>query len=637
MKCTWIIYNNHIALKNGTAIMHPNAEEVFYLAGRSEDTDLEGITVPPIQESMSNIHFSSLGIPIKCRIENAGGNSIAIKLFCLKSGHEVPVDTVDGQIIDHCVLNDTWFYVNGNVDGLNRAFSNLDIKQLDCISVKQFIGFVRNIGEIGLNTVSNEVDCKLLNRELPADTIMPEGLKASLYDYQKVGFFWMRYMIEQNQGCVLGDEMGLGKTLQVIALLKELKNHNRKPALVIAPVSLLQNWKNECEKFAPDLSVLIHHGLKRTGFYKDLEAFDVIVAAYSTAISDSSLIAMINWEILVLDEAQNIKNPRSKRTMFVKNIPRKSSLAVTGTPFENHVSDIWSLMDFVMPGLLGTLEEFNVRYSDDICGAEELEPIITPVILRRTVNEVARDLPEKVIISQPLAMSDTEILRYEDLRTQFADGIKSEVIGIEAIQKLRMFCTHPMLCIVDEVFQDPYKASVKYQRFSEILDNIVANNEKVIVFTSFNKMFDIMSDDIEKRYGITSAIINGSTQVEERQKIVDDFNAGEGSRVLILNPRAAGTGLNITSANHVIHYNLEWNPALEDQASARAYRRGQKKTVFIYRLYYENTVEQVVNERIEKKRSMSESAIIGTDGGAENKEDIIRAVLMSPVMEKGQI
>ncbi len=631
MKCTWMIYNNHIALKSGSAIMHPSAEEVFGLIDKTEDAVIEGITVPPIREAMSSIRFSSVGIPIKCRIENAEENTIAVKLFCLKSGQEIPVDTVDGQIIDHCILNNSWFYVNGNVDGLNRVFSQLNIKQPENISVKQFIGLVRSMSEIGLNTVSNKVDWKLLNRELPVDAVMPEGLKANLYDYQKAGFFWMRYMIEQNQGCVLGDEMGLGKTLQVIALLMELKNQNKKPSLVIAPVSLLQNWKNECGKFAPDLNVQIHHGSKRTGFYKDLAVSDLVVAAYSTVVSDSSLLSMINWEMVVLDEAQNIKNPGSKRTEFVKKIPRKSSLAVTGTPFENHVSDIWSLMDFIMPGLLGTIDEFNAQYSDDICGAGELEPFVTPVILRRTVDEVAKDLPEKVIVSQPMAMSDSEALRYEDLRAEIAGESENGKIGIEAIQRLRMFCTHPKICSTDDNLCDPYEASVKYQRFIEILDNIITGGEKVIVFTSFNRMFDIMTDDIRGRYGMNPAVINGSTPVAERQNIVDDFNEGDGSRVLILNPRAAGTGLNITSANHVIHYNLEWNPALEDQASARAYRRGQKKTVFIYRLYYENTVEQVVNERIEKKRSMSENAIVGTDGDMENKEDIIRAVLMSPV------
>lgn len=634
MEFSWTIKNNHIALMRGSTIVHPNAEEVFSLLDETGYTELSGITIPPIRDALRDVYFSSVGIPIKCSIVNGSENTIALKLYCLKSGKEIPVDIADGFIVDHCIFNNTWFYVNGNVEGLNNAFSKLEIKNINNISVKQFIGLIRNMEEIGLNTISNNVNWRLLNRDLPIDSIIPEGINANLYNYQKAGFFWMRYMIEQNQGCILGDEMGLGKTLQVITLLEELRSQNRKPSLVVAPVSLLQNWKNECKKFAPNMRVLIHHGSNRTGFFSVLENYDVVVVAYSTVVSDASLLSMINWEIVVLDEAQNIKNPSSKRTLFVKRIPRKSSVAVTGTPFENHVTDVWSIIDFVMPGLLGDIDEFNNCYSDDVCGAEDLEPIITPVILRRTVNEVAKDLPEKIVISQPIAMSDCEALQYEELRTEISRSADNGKIGIEALQRLRMFCTHPIICNYNFA-SEPFESSVKYQRFCEIIDDILSKKEKVIVFTSFNKMFEIIREDIKHRYGMDVDIINGSTPADERQEIVDKFNTDDERKVLILNPRAAGTGLNITSANHVIHYNLEWNPALEDQASARAYRRGQKKTVFIYRLYYENTVEQIVNERIEKKRNMSETAIVGTDGGEENKEDIIKAILMSPITKEG--
>ena len=202
------------------------------------------------------------------------------------------------------------------------------------------------------------------------------------------------------------------------------------------------------------------------------------------------------------------------------------------------------------------------------------------------------------------------------------------------LQQLRIFCTHPYA--IEGILNngDPKEISVKYQRFCEIVDEILSREEKIIVFTSYKKMFDIFKSDIPNRFGIQLWTINGETPVEKRQEIVDRFNKLCGSGMLILNPRAAGTGLNITGANHVIHYNLEWNPALEDQASARAYRRGQKKTVFIYRLYYADTVEQVVNERIERKRNIATSAVIGNDGQCQDREDILRALKLFPNIRK---
>jgi SNF2 family DNA or RNA helicase len=250
-------------------------------------------------------------------------------------------------------------------------------------------------------------------------------------------------------------------------------------------------------------------------------------------------------------------------------------------------------------------------------------------MIRRMVKDVATDLPEKIVIPQPLLMSNSEGLKYEEFREAACAESEGNSLNLGILQKLRMFCTHPLLC-ENDIF-DPYDVSVKYQRLCEIVDEICSLGEKVILFTSYQKMFDILDRDIPYRFGIPIWKINGSTPVEKRQNIVDDFNNYEASALLALNPRAAGTGLNITSANHVVHYNLEWNPALEDQASARAYRRGQEKTVFVYRLYYEDTVEQIVNERIERKREMVSAAIVGTDGKTENREDIIAALNISPI------
>lgn len=629
MQGTWVTYENHIALRCANEILHPSAVEI-YAALKAGKNILDEIECPSIYAAFPDAHFSKVGSDIKCLLENGANGEICMRLFVDRKGKEVDVDVIDGQIIDQCITNDEWFYVTGSTTELGEAFIKAGIKRQGKITVSQYVFLTRKSDDLLSNTIINKVVTSLLDKPIDMQAEVPIGLNANLYAYQKTGYLWMKYMLSENKGCILGDDMGLGKTLQVITLMLDYQNRGQTPILVVAPVSLLQNWKRECERFAPKLKVFIHHGPKRTGRYVELEEYDVIIISYNTAVSDSSLLGMIEWKLVVLDEAQSIKNPASVRAKYVKLIPRKTCVAVSGTPFENHVTDIWSLVDFVMPGLLGTQSEYTTYISDDVEGADKVEPLLSPIMIRRMVADVASDLPERVIIPQPIIMSEPESVKYEVYRHEASISYESDKIGLGALQKLRMYCAHPHVC-EEELSINPYDASIKYQRMCEILEEIIIRKEKVILFTSYHKMFDILEADIPGRFCIPVMKINGSTPVNERQAIVDNFNAYEGSILLVLNPRAAGIGLNITAANHVIHYNLEWNPALEDQASARAYRRGQQKTVFIYRLYYANTVEQIVNDRIEDKRSIAEAAIVGIDGNMENKKDIIAALNISPL------
>lgn len=630
MKGTWIIDNNHLALSCGKEIFHPSAAEIYELLQDGEKSKIDEIECISLSKSFPDLHYSKVGSDIKCLIENGENNTIQINLCCFRHSDKIAIDFIEGQIIDHCIYGDEWFYITGNTTEISEILKNANVLKCGKISVSQYMEIIRNEKFLGKDTIVNQVEISLLDKPIDISSDLPYGLEAKLYSYQKTGYFWMKYMLSENRGCILGDEMGLGKTLQVITLMLEYKHKHKVPMLVVAPVSLLQNWKRECNRFAPKIKILIHHGSKRTGRYKELLEYDLIIVSYNSAVSDTSLLGMIDWKLVVLDEAQNIKNPWSERTKFVKKIPRQASIAVTGTPFENHVTDIWSLVDFVIPGSLGSQLEYTRYISDDIEGADKIEPLLSPIMIRRMVSNVATDLPEKIIIPQPIAMSDSEGIKYEDFREQAVGENQNGNMSLGALQKLRMFCTHPLLCMEDGG-NDPFASSVKYQRMCEIMEEIVSRGEKVILFTSYQKMFGILEYDIPDRFDIPVMKINGSTPVEDRQNIVDEFNELKGSVLLALNPRAAGTGLNITSANHVIHYNLEWNPALEDQASARAYRRGQEKTVFIYRLFYEETVEQIVNERIERKREIADAAIIGTDGSVENREDIIAALNISPI------
>jgi len=625
----WIVYEHHIAIEDEKEILHPDAEEVYaFLSGDNPD---EGIPNPA--EAIRELRFSKVGSPVKCDIVSMPEGVIRVELYAIRKNKKWPVDMMNGHIIDHCVGDNEWFYLTGDIAALQDILSKAGIDHTGEITVGQYIDLIKQDFFSTYKDVNNLVDSHVFADLMKPEGDIPKGIKATLYNYQKTGFLWMSQMIDASHGCILGDEMGLGKTLQVITVFQELKNRKELPLLVVAPVSLLENWKRECDKFAPDLKVHIHHGSKRTGRYQELTEYDVVVISYNTAVSDLSLLKMVGWKCVVLDEAQNIKNPYSERAKSVKAISRSRSIAVTGTPFENHITDIWSLVDFVVPGLLGSLSLFSQNVSDDVLGAEKIEPVLTPIMIRRLVADVANDLPDKVIIPQPIEMSDIEKDGYERIRIEAVEEANGgRALSLPLLQKLRMYCTHYGICDEDKC-QDPAAISIKYQRFCEIVEEVISRKEKVIVFTSYKKMFDIFLDDVPKRFGIKIDSINGETPVDERQGIVDSFNEYSEPAMLVLNPRAAGTGLNITGANHVIHYNLEWNPSLEDQSSARAYRRGQEKTVFIYRLFYINTVEQIVNERIERKREIASTAVIGTDG-IDDKNDILRALEMAPELKR---
>ena len=630
MQYRWIVYEHHIAIDAGDEILHPNADEIFaFVAGDNTEIGAENPTI-----ALNALRFSKIGSPLKCELFSDVKGNICLELYALRKNRRFNVDMIEGQIIDHCVSDHEWFYLNGDIEALETLFKNAGIKECGIINTGQYLQLMKQEYFAEHREIINNVDPAVFSSLMVPEGSVPAGIQAELYAYQKTGFFWMRNMISAGTGCILGDEMGLGKTLQILTLFQDMKSKHDVPVLVVAPVSLLENWKRESGKFAPELDVYVHHGSKRTGLAATLSSHDVVVISYNTAVSDLSMLKMINWNCVVLDEAQNIKNPYSERARSVKAITRKAGIAVTGTPFENHITDIWSLVDFSIPGLFGSLSSFKQNVSDDVLGAEKIEPLLSPVMIRRLVKDVANDLPEKVIIPQPVCMSEEEQQEYERYRAEARGSVESgSAVTLAVLQKLRMFCTHRFLC-EETGLQDPGRVSVKYQRLCELIEEIISRKEKVIIFTSYKKMFEIFRQDIPSRFGLSINTINGETPVEERQSIVDWFNNYKESAVLILNPRAAGTGLNITGANHVIHYNLEWNPALEDQSSARAYRRGQKKTVFIYRLFYSGTVEEVVNERIERKREMAVTAVVGTDG-SDDKSDILRALELAPEIQKG--
>lgn len=569
---------------------------------------------------------------IALEVEARVGGPVILCRFRARSGAiEADVACNAGVPLDYAIGGGRWMPLpNGTVEEALEVLRQIEVRAFGDITLAQYMKLTRlvNIGISIEDRTANALSAAKMATSLGGD--LPSALVGKLYDYQIDGFRWLSFMTRNGLGGIIADEMGLGKTVQVICVLLEAVANKATPNLVIAPTTLLENWRRELARFAPSLNVLIHSGNRRTGYPAELSQHDVVVCSFDTTVVDISLFRNVHWNLVVLDEAQNIKNPKAKRSVQLKTIPRACAVAVTGTPVENRLQDLWSITDFVLPSLLGSLGEFERRHPDTLSGASLLEPVVSPLILRRTVGEVAGDLPERIDIPQPLEFDQQSAHTYEAIRLAATAG-QPKSDGLALLQKLRMFCTHPWLTNHFAQFTDAGDCSVKIRRFFEIMEEVVSTGGKAIVFTSYSGSVDLIRSEVETRFGIFADAIDGRVPIPERQKKVDNFSAQKSAALLVLNPKAAGVGLNITAANHVIHYNLEWNPAVEDQASARAHRRGQIRAVTVHRLFYANTVEEIIHYRMQRKRDLAGAAIVGTDGYEHDVDDILRALRISPV------
>ena len=449
----------------------------------------------------------------------------------------------------------------------------------------------------------------------------------------------MKETLQHTGGVILADEMGLGKTMQIISLFLLDPPSNDSPALIVCPTTLIVNWCREIGKFAPSLTMLVHRGSDRTGVYTGLKRAQVVITTYDTLINDIILFESVQWSFAVCDEAQAIKNPLSQRRRALVRIPREKSIPVTGTPVENSLSDLWSLSDFAIPGLLGTHSEFELLYPDDVAGADAVAKATNPMVLKRRVCDVASDLPERIDIDLPLELDPVLASEYEKIRQETFEKYP-KAGALVATGQLSLFCAHPLLRSKiaagdgweESVFIQKTSAyaleTPKIERTISLLEEAFAVGRKVLIFANYNTCGSLIR---KAAVGLKPAYwgaINGSTPQGDRQTIVDEFSAHEGPAALVLNPRAAGTGLNITAATVVIHFTQVWNPALEMQASARAHRRGQTEPVTIYRLYYENTVEEVMLERSAWKRELADTSVpISTREDA----DLSKALSISPI------
>ncbi len=450
------------------------------------------------------------------------------------------------------------------------------------------------------------------------DAKVPATLQAELRPYQEDGFKWMARLAEWEAGACLADDMGLGKTVQTLAIL--LQRANKGPALVVCPLSVVGNWIAEAQRFAPTLNVRMLGNNNRQQTIDELTEGDVLITSYGLLQSEEKLFVEKHFATAVLDEAHIIKNYSTKTSKVSMQLKADFRLALTGTPLQNHQGEIWNLFQFINPGLLGTMNEFNdnfIKPNNDAAG-KMLKKLIKPFILRRTKTAVLDELPHKTEIIKKVQLSEQEMAFYEALRRQAilnleasdAPGGAKNIQALAEITKLRQASCNPLL--VDKNINIP---SSKLSTFLEIADELIENKHRALVFSQFVSHLAIVRAALDKK-GIHYKYLDGSTPMAEREKLVKSFQSGEGELFLI-SLKAGGLGLNLTAADFVIHLDPWWNPAIEDQASDRAHRIGQKRPVTIYRLVAENTIEEKIIKLHNSKRDLAETLLEGSDQSAK--------------------
>ena len=486
----------------------------------------------------------------------------------------------------------------------------------------------------------------------PGEPRPPEELRAVLRPYQLRGLAWLDLMQRLGMGACLADDMGLGKTVQVIALLLKIKQTSPvTPSLIIAPASLLGNWRAEFEKFAPSLRLFTAHasGASREDISavenhpeRALRAIDAVITTYHF-ITGSPAFQQWPWNLIILDEAQAIKNPGTAQTKAIKKLQARARIALTGTPIENRPGDLWSLFDFLNPGLLGTASAFAESLkrlsSASGPGFAPLRRLVSPYILRRmkTDRRVIQDLPDKTEVKARCPLTRKQATIYtrlvEELKRTLADESlqpnkrSGQVLGF--LLKFKQVCNHPSHWSGDGQYRP--EDSGKFARLTDICTELADRQQRVIIFTQFAEMCDPLVQHLAPVFGRPGLMLHGGTPVKQRAKLVEQFQAADGPPFFVISVKAGGTGLNLTAANHVIHFDRWWNPAVENQATDRAYRIGQRRNVLVHKFVVPGTIEERVDRLIEEKKSLAND-LLGTETGTEkllmdlSNEDLLRLV-----------
>ena len=521
------------------------------------------------------------------------------------------------------------------VQGAHEAMADMGVAGLMAVPQKVGLEHVAHLDDAGLKRFADTPEAQALRERVrdfkgvPAAEL-PKSLNAELRPYQKDGFDFLAHLVQVKLGGILADDMGLGKTLQTLTWLDWLKERNAKnpkPSLVICPASVLHNWRREAEKFTPDMKVLVlESGAARHNLRKQIPEYDLIVTNYALLRRDLEEFHKFSFRAVILDEAQFIKNPGAQVTQSVKQLKCENKIALTGTPLENRLLDLWSIVDFIQPGYLGNQEHFLETYepkggenaeSEQRIARRRLSAKLRPLLLRRLKKHVAKDLPDRIEERRDCPLGEdqrklylAELRRSRDqvMKAVETQGLnKSKMHVLAALTRLRQVCCHPALVGSDT-------ASGKTDTLFELLDPLIADGQKVLVFSQFVQMLELLQKECKVR-NIHTHVLTGQTK--DRQSVVNDFQKESGACVFLLSLRAAGTGLNLTNASYVVLYDPWWNPAVEAQAIDRSHRIGQTQTVNAYRLIAPGTVEEKIWE-LQQSKAKTIADVLGEEGFARS-------------------
>ncbi len=485
------------------------------------------------------------------------------------------------------------------------------------------------------------------NKSIETIDNIPE-FQGQLRPYQGRGVGWLAFLEKWGLGACLADDMGLGKTPQLIAFLLHLKAEEmlNKPTLVVCPTSVLNNWERELKKFAPTLSTLIHHGDKRKKgkpFAKEVKSKHLVITSYSLVYRDAKSFEAVDWKGVVLDEAQNIKNPQAKQSQQVRQLTSEFRVALTGTPVENRLSELWSILDFLNPGFLGTRQFFQRRFATPIekYGDREslqiLRSLVRPFILRRlkTDQDIIQDLPQKQEMDVFCGLSSEQAKLYQQLVDNSLEEIE-ENTGIQRqgkiltlLLKLKQICNHPAQFLKEKQLASAQRSG-KLMRLEEMLEELVEEGDRALIFTQFSEWGKLLQPYLQEKFSQNVLFLYGGTRREKRQEMIDRFqNDPNGPAIFILSLKAGGTGLNLTRANHVFHVDRWWNPAVENQATDRAFRIGQKRNVQVHKFVCTGTLEEKINDMLESKKQLADQTVdAGENWLTQLDTDQLRTLLL---------
>jgi SNF2 family DNA or RNA helicase len=485
-------------------------------------------------------------------------------------------------------------------------------------------------------------DRKLETLPVPAD------LEAELRPYQRTGYSWLGFLREAGLGACLADDMGLGKTIQTLSLLIHDQEQGRLdvPALVVCPTSVVSNWQREAERFAPRLRCLAHQGpnrLRGEEFVREAERTGLVVTSYALLRRDAQLLGSMRWHAVVLDEAQNIKNPGAKQSRLAYELPTGFRVALTGTPVENRLRELWSIMRFLNPGYLGSRRDFRRRFAlpiereDDEEAARRLRRLTSPLVLRRLKTDpaVIRDLPEKWESKEYCNLSEEQASLYEVVVREAmedlpqSEGIERKGLVLSMLTRLKQVCNHPAQFLHEGSKADAgIERSGKLLRLLELLEETLSVGDGSLIFTQYKEMGSLLEVMLTERFGVGVQFLHGGTPARKRAEMVSRFQEGDGPLLFILSLKAGGTGLNLTRANHVFHFDRWWNPAVEDQATDRAFRIGQRRDVQVHKFVCAGTLEENIDRMIEQKKALAESVVGSGEGWiTEFSDDDLREMV----------